>query len=212
MKTMFHLLGATILAAATSGCALLGKSDALVIRYFTPETTRPQLTSAPVSSPAPTPATLALRFSRVSSGKHLRDRMVYRDTAWELGFYEERRWTENPEVFVRHTLDMKLFERAGIQRVVSGTAPTLEVEVLAFDELRFAPARAGRVQLKIVLHDDHVVLLDETITVDKPVTSKSPEAAVAAISDALDAAGEQVAQRVKTVIAAHAAAAPPIER
>lgn len=210
MKTTFNLLGAVILAAAMPGCALLGKSDALVVRYFTPETTRPQLTSAPLTSPAP--ANLTLRFGRVSSGKHLRDRMVYRDTAWELGFYEDRRWTENPEVFVRHTLDMKLFERAGIQRVVSGAGPTLEVEVLAFDELRFPPARAGRVQLKIVVHDDHVVLLDETITVDKPVTSKSPEAAVAAISEALDAAGDQVAQRVKAVIAANAAAAPPIER
>lgn len=206
MNTTSTFLRAVVLACATSGCALLGKSDALVIRYFTPETTRPQLTSAPV---APTPATgLTLRLGRVTSGKHLRERMVYRDTAWELGFYEERRWTENPEVFVRHELDTKLFERAGIQRVVSGDAPTLEVEVLAFDELRFAPARSGRVQLKIVVHDDRVVLIDETVTVDKPVTSKAPEAVVAAISEALDAAGDQVAQRVKTAIAA----APPAAR
>ncbi|HEY3593834.1 MAG TPA: ABC-type transport auxiliary lipoprotein family protein, partial [Polyangiaceae bacterium] len=90
-----------IVALLLGGCALTSKSDPLMPRYFDPD-----LSSLPTAA-ADTdgnPNAPSLRLGRVTAGEHLRERIVYRQANRELGFYEERRWTENPDVYLRRAL------------------------------------------------------------------------------------------------------------
>jgi cholesterol transport system auxiliary component len=197
------LLLASVALLGTAGCALTSKADVVTIRYFSPEVVKPRLTGADASSgaapaaPSPNHA-IDVRMGRVSSGPNLRERIAYRDAAYELGYYDDWRWTERPETFVRRELGRSLFEAHGFHRVLGGSAPTLEVEVIAFDDLRLPSGRAARVQLKVILFEDSGVVFEDTVTVDRPVTADKPkiEDVVAAIAAALDLAAEQVATRV----------------
>ncbi len=184
-----------VLASALGGCALTSKGEALDVRYFTPEHAAPRLTSATVGTSAS--SVPELRLGRVTSGLHLRERIAYRTAAHEIGYYEDRRWTERPDVFVRRELERVLFEERGFHRVLGGAAPTLDVEVVAFDEIR-GPSRAARVTLRILLFDDRTVLVEDTVSVDVPIAGKEPgiEAVVGGMAVALDRATEMVATRL----------------
>ena len=209
----------TLLAAAAvagvSGCALTSKADVVNIRYFSPEVVKPRLTSADASAapaaPAPNDA-VEVRLGRVSSGSNLRERIAYRDAAYELGYYDDWRWTERPETFVRRELGRAMFEEHGFHRVLGGTAPSLEVEVIAFDDVRLPSGRAARVQLKVILFEDSGVVYEDTFTVEKPVTGDKPkiEDVVAAMASALDTAAEQVATRTGSELAKHRTTKPPV--
>lgn len=181
-------------ALALGGCALTSKSEAMDVRYFTPERV------APVPGHATAPAGTELRLGRVTSGPHLRERIAYREAGHEIGYYEDRRWTERPDAYVRRALERRLFEESGFRRVLGGPAPALEVEVLAFDELRSPNGTvAAHVSLRMVVVQDRVVLREDTLAVDVPVaraTSQGVDDVVAALSSALDLAAAQVSARV----------------
>lgn len=201
---------AFLFALFLSGCALTSKSEALDVRYFTPERVKAQLTSAPEATKGDV---LALELGRISSASHIREKMAFRDASWELGYYEDRRWTERPEAFLRRELGRTLFEERGFRRSVgAANAPTLEIELIAFEEIRAKPVHAGRVQLRMIIHDGRDVLHEETITVDKalPAGEASVEVLVAAMADALDAASAQVAERTQRVLVAKPSPAPTI--
>lgn len=200
-------------AFASSACALLSKSELVEVRYFSPERSN----SKPVAEnqwveprKAAPDGPLEVRLGRVSSGSNLRERIAYRNATFELGYYEDLRWVEHPETFVRRELGRALFEVRGLRRVLTGAAPTLEVEVTAFDDLRLSTARAARVQLKIILYEDNGVIFENTLTVDRPVAGEKPkiEDVVAAMATALDSASEQVAQRVEKALIARRAVSP----
>ncbi|MBX3259319.1 MAG: membrane integrity-associated transporter subunit PqiC [Labilithrix sp.] len=180
------------LLATLAGCALTSKGDVLAVRWFDPETSRPRLTSAAAGAAAG--AGRAVELGRVTSGPSLRERIAYRDDAYEVGYYDDKRWTERPEVYVRRALARALFEDRGMRRALGGPAPVLEVEVLAFEELR-GRAPAARIRLRVVLHDDRDALLERTFTVDRPVRAGAQgfEGIVEAMGRALDAAGEEIA-------------------
>jgi cholesterol transport system auxiliary component len=185
---------------SVSSCALLTKSDPVEPRYYTPEPLRAaEDRRPPAARPDPHPA-VRLRLRAVNAGIHLKQRIVYRESPTELGFYEERRWAELPEDYLRRLLAESLFEAHGVQRVVAGPAPTMEVELAAFEEVRH-PRRVGRVQIVFLLHDGNVVRLEETVTVERPITAgagdedASADAAVRALSEALGVAVEQIVAR-----------------
>jgi cholesterol transport system auxiliary component len=198
---MVVALCASGIALPTSACALLSKSEVVDVRYFSPERVRPQRTREdPVGGPgtAALRTPLQVRLGRVSSGPNLRERIAYRDATYELGYYDDFRWTERPETYVRRELGRSLFEANGILRVLGGAAPTLDVEVIAFDDLRLKTGRAVRVQLRVILYEDNAVLFEDTLTTDRPVPGEKPpiEDVVATMAIALDAAVGQVALRV----------------
>jgi cholesterol transport system auxiliary component len=194
------------LVAGGGGCALTSKANVVDIRYFSPEQVKPRLTGADASRAQALPppnAALDVRLGRVSSGTNLRERIAFRGAAYELGYYANWRWTERPEAFVRRELGRKLFEEHGLRRVFGGAAPTLDVEVIAFDDLRLESGRAARVQLNVILGADDGVLWEDTITVDRPVSVEKPkiEDVVAAMASALDEASEDVAVTVQSLLA-----------
>ena len=178
------------LAVWLSGCALVSKGEAISPRYFSPTLEAP-------ATPSATATPLELRLGRVEPAAHLEERIAYRLSATELAYYDERRWTEPPDQFVRRALESELFERRGFRRVVSGAAPTLDVEVLSFEEMRVGAPRA-RLSLLITLRDDRHALFERTVSVDAPLgagTDPGPafaEAMAAALGDATRRVADQV--------------------
>jgi cholesterol transport system auxiliary component len=182
----------------------MSKGDALAIRWYTPENVKTTLTSAS-AGPAVIPESAPqLELGRVSSGINLREKIAYRDSAFEQGYYDDKRWTERPEVYVRRELERVLFEEHGLRRALAAQAPALEVEVVRFEEV-IGPGsiHAARIQLKMVVHDERDALLEKTITVERPVNknAKGFAGVVQAMAQALDAAAEEVAGEVKRVLA-----------
>ena len=185
--TRLLLLG----AVALYGCALLGKNEPLVPRYFTPD--------YPADAPtAPARSDLQLRLGRVEGWSHLRERMAVRRSAREVSYYEDRHWTERPEIYLRRALSRTLFEERGVVASLSGRAVTLEVDLIAFEEIE--PSHQARMQALLVLRDDRTGLLEETITVERPVASAGQgdeaSAVVDALSQALQAGVTRIADRV----------------
>jgi cholesterol transport system auxiliary component len=184
-----------LVAALLSGCALTQKGEALAVRYFTPEHLRPRLTGAGGQAAGP-----ELRLGRVTSGTQLREPIAYREGAYEVGYYDDRRWTERPEVYVRRALARVLFEERGLRRATAGDAPTLEIEVIAFEEVKASTLHAARVVLRVVLSADRTVV-EDTIVREEPVPAGAPiDEVVAAIARALDGAADEVARRVEAAL------------
>jgi cholesterol transport system auxiliary component len=194
------LIGLT--ALFVFGCALTSKSEPILPRYFSPERSG----AIEDKKPASDAAGLAgeLRVGRIRSASYLDERMVFRDSAFELGYYQEKRWTEAPEAYLRRRLERVLFEERGMRHVIGGSAPTLEVELTAFEEIR-KPKRIARVQVSVRLQDARLVRWEQTLTVDQPVPESSdPERAngmVEAIDLALGAVVNQIADRVTKELA-----------
>jgi cholesterol transport system auxiliary component len=212
-NTRVVALCAAVVALATSACALTSKAAIVDVRYFSPERVKSGAKSEePILAPAATApnAPLQLRLGRVSSGPNLRERIAFRDTVYELGYYEDLRWTERPETYVRRGLSRSLFEVHGLHRVLSGAGPTLDVELIAFDELRLKTGRAARVQLKVILYEDNDVMFEDTLTIDRPVAGEKPqiEDVIAAMATALDAATEEITLKAQKALAARRLAMP----
>jgi hypothetical protein len=176
---------------ALSGCALLGKNEAHVPRYFSPE----------YDSDGPAPrvrSDLQLRLGRVEGWSHLGERIASRRSARELFYDEDRRWIERPEIYLRRALSRALFEERGVVESLSGRAITVDVELIAFEEI--AQPHQARMQALLVLTDDRLGLLTETITVEQPVAKSEgadpTPAVVDAFSLALHAGVTRIADRV----------------
>lgn len=186
---------------AANACALTSKAELVDVRYFSPERTQLPVKNADAGG-ALSAGPLQVRLGRVTSGANLRERIAYRDSAYELGYYEDLRWTERPETYVRRALGRSLFETHGLQRVLSGDAPTLDVEVIAFDELRLKTGRAARACLRVILYEDKGVLFEDTLTVDRPVAGGRPkiESIIEALATALDDAVDQVTVKVQQAL------------
>lgn len=181
-----------------TGCALTSKGDALAVRWYSPEVEKARLTSAAEGQPGA--SVPAIELGRVTSGINLRERIAFRDTAYEVGYFDDRRWTERPEVYVERALARTLFEERGMRRALAGQAPILDVEVLSFEVLR-RETPAARVQLRIVLHDDHDALLERTLTVERAAPRGGDFGTlVRAMAEALDQAAEEVANDVGVVV------------
>ena len=196
------LCAALVLATTLAGCALTSKSDPLMPRYFSPDESRgrTQVAAAAVSTERERETQpLELRLGRVTAASYLGERIVFRDSNYELGYYEERRWTERPEAYLRRAIARALFEDRGLRRVISGVGPTLDIELSELAELR-SPAVA-RVRATYVLYDERVVRRQATVTVERaiPIAKKaneSAETAARAMADAFGDAVDQIAERV----------------
>lgn len=191
--------GAMLLLGSTS-CALLSKADVAEARYYSPERQKPpDPPRDPDAKPDSNPAH-KLRLRAVRAGAHLKHRIVFRESPTKLGFYEDRLWTELPEDYLRRLLSESLFESRKVQRVIAGAAATLEVEMIAFEEVQ-NPRRVGRVQIMFLVHDGNVARFQETVTVERPIggdgtdPDASTEAIVAALGEALTIAVDRIVVR-----------------
>lgn len=186
-----------------TGCALLTKAEPRVPRYFTPESGSAHSDSHGPPQAA-SPLTPRLRLGSVRGGSQLRERIMYRSSAHELGYYDDLRWSERPEVYLRRALERVLFEERGLFRVASGSAPTLDVELVAFEVIRPPERNKVLVQVVMALDVNHSGKLSRTITIERAIQAAGAgdsrdddaEAAVGALGTALDACVAQIADVV----------------
>jgi cholesterol transport system auxiliary component len=195
-----------LLVVFACGCALLGKSDPILPRYFTPE-----YEGAPRA--VPPRADLELRIGRIESWAHLRERIVVRRAGRELIYRDDLRWTELPEVYLRRALTRALFEERGVTESIGGRGVTLDLELIAFEELELAKQHGARLELLLTLRDERRILLVETITTDAPIAAGSEADAAQALTEALSQALRmgvaRVADRVVARLDEAAIARPP---
>jgi cholesterol transport system auxiliary component len=185
-------------ALSLSACALTSRSEAIRVRYFTLEgAAAPQPTSQPQRA-------LELRLGRVEASDYLSEEIAFRNTRHELEYYEEQRWTEKPQEYLRRALMRALFQERGVTRSFSGIAPTLDVELVEFEELR-GPQPKVRLQAIAILHDERRSHFEETFVVERPIAGVAgplagqpdhTEATASALADALQAAVERLTDRV----------------
>lgn len=212
---------AAIVACLLAGCALTRNAPPLEVRYLTP----PEVDATPaVRADVPrgrasivaivtsfwplrevdaTPPRGRVRTGKVAGSAHLRYRLVRRSSPTEVTLIDALRWTEAPEVYVRRSLRHALFVVQPIDQAVDAGAPTLDVEVIAFEDVVTPRARSGRVRLAYRLQDEEAVLASGVVMIDRPVTGQGVPAAVAAIGEAMHAATAEVAVRVARVVCAH---------
>jgi ABC-type uncharacterized transport system auxiliary subunit len=191
---MRAMAGLVALALCAQGCAFTSKGEPLSPRYFSPD-----LGQSASSGRAAPGASLELRLGQMGAASYLEERIAYRLSEAELGYYEDRRWTEPPEEFLRRALGRELFEQRGLARVLSGPAPTLDVELVGFEELRYGATRA-RVTLRFALANERRVLLERMVTVEQPIAigdaQEAPVRVALAMSKALSRAVADVADAV----------------
>jgi len=198
------LLAATLAVLVGGGCALTSKGEVASIRYFSP--------SHPSANRAPRQGARAeLQLGQVSSASYLDERIAYRLSSAEVGFYDDRRWTELPEAYLRRALERELFEEQGLQRIVTGGGPTLDVELTAFEELRGKPSKA-RVTLRFSLHDERRSLLERSIDVEREVTAKIGADEAAQLADTLSTTLGDAVVSVARQVSAELEAAKLAER
>ena len=180
-------------AAALTGCALLGKNDPVVPRYFAPEYAGP----AGASQAA---AGRPLLLGRVEGWSNLRERWVVRDPAGATSYAEDRRWTERPEVYLRRALARALFEERGLVEALSGPSTALEVELIAFEEV--ARPHQVRLQALLILRDDRLSLYQETVSVEQPVAPSDEAGRERALLEAFSAALQTGVTRIADQVVA----------
>ena len=178
-----------LLATLVLGCISLERSAEP--RYFSPlEPERP-------SAAAPgTEQGTALRLRRVQGASHLKERIVWRRSGVEYGFYELRRWTQAPARYVEQRVARELFENRGFRRASSGLGVTLELDVVAFDEV-LTPVHAVDVAIAFrLLGADNLALLEHTIRERRPLPGNDPADVAREFGEALDAAVRRIGESV----------------
>lgn len=165
-----------LLAALQPSCALTSKAEALSPRYF-----NPLPSAAQRSEPAPRP--FELRLGQIASASNLDERIAYRVSSAEVGFYEDRRWTEPPEAYLRRALEDELFEQRKLTRIITGPAPVLDVELTAFEEQK----KAGKVRVKLSfsLRDERRSLLERSVELEQAFDQRAGKAEAERAAQAL---------------------------
>jgi cholesterol transport system auxiliary component len=191
-------LACWVLAVALPGCALLSRGEALAVRYFDPA---PPLARA-ATQPSPG---CELALGRVSRAEDVREEILYRTSPYEASYYDSRRWTETPDNYLRRTLERALFDQNRCRRVLSPGGATLDVSLVAFDELR--DPEAAHVVVSVLLHDDDSVLYQGTLEATRRVASgtDSFEPVARAMGEALSAVTSQVTRAVEDSLVREAA-------
>lgn len=171
-------------------CSLTTKATPLEIRYFSPEVASAHYADPPSQAPRP-----RLRIGRLTSSANLRLRIVHRESPVETSEYETLRWTENPETYVRRSLVAALLGQ-GLDQATGGSAPTLDVEVVGFEEVHHDSYHGGRVELRYQLRDERSVLASDVVVVERQAATGDIQPVVMVISAAMNAATAQIATAV----------------
>jgi cholesterol transport system auxiliary component len=191
MTTVASRAASVVLALALGACSLTSKAPSVPIHLVTTEGL-----ASPPAVVDQVPGERAIRIGKITSSAHLRRRVVYREADLQLGAYDDWRWTENPEEFLRRSIGRALHRQHGVGRSLDGSAPTLDLELVAFEEVRRGTGRSGRVRVLYSLHDEREVMVSGEVTVEAPARSARAGDVVAAIAAALEEASSRLAGEV----------------
>ena len=188
-------LAVTALLLPVAGCLSdLVPGEPPLVRYFSAAAPLGALSVQPETAPA-------LRMRRVSSAAHLRERMVWRISEVEYGFYETRRWTEQPVAWLERALEQELFEARGMTRSSAFDVPVLDVHLIGFEEV-LEPDHHARVAVIVHLFaPEGGAWVERTLEASEPITGSDPEQFAEAASSALAAVVRDAAAAVARPLA-----------
>jgi len=197
---------AALALALGPGCALFSKGEQRSARYFsielTSDLTRAVAPESNRDKGEPTP----LYLGRVTGALHLEERLVFRSSPHEVGYYQDLRWMEPPERFLERQLARTLFEERGLHHVMGGAGPMLDVQLTALDEIR-GPERLARAQVVARLRDHQTVLWEAAQTVERPIAETKDgdlaAATVEALGEAMKATIVLIADNVERELQEH---------
>ena len=163
-------------------------------RYFRP--------LAPAAEGAPAPLSSArLTLARIEAAEHLGERIVWRRSEVELGFYDQERWTEPPARFLEVAIARELFARRGLRHAERG-APELQLRLLAMEEI-LLPQHKARVRVWVRLVDPlRESLLERWVEAEVPVAAEEAPALARAVGVALDTVVREIADAVSAALPA----------
>jgi len=185
--TLYHSFAAVAVATLLPGCALMSRGKSVETHWYTPDQARESLGVTEPQGGCP------LRFGRVTSGADLGKRIAFGDGAHRVGYYEDLRWTEHPDQYVRRALETTLFEGGVFRRTTAGPAPTLDVELLDFEEIKSPTGHAAHVAVRVALATD-TDQFERTVVVSQPVAGTRFDDFVAAMGRALQETANEVAR------------------
>jgi ABC-type uncharacterized transport system auxiliary subunit len=183
------------LSLLVTGCVF---RDAAAPRFYRPasHTLDGSTADAPTGTSGASSAISAVRLEPVTGTPFLRERMAWRSSDVEYGLYEQQRWSETPPRYVQRALEGALRTTPGLRLTDSFDAPSLRVDVVAFDEV-LAPAHLARVSLVVSLRDRaRSRIVDRTFSADAPIATDGGTATATAMGTALDGVVAEVARAV----------------
>lgn len=161
----------------------------------------PRFFRPPAETPIAAPVTSqALSLAPTAAGQHLGERIMWRRSDVEVGFYDQERWTQPPARYVDQALSDALFVAGGLRRVERGE-PALAVQLVSFEEV-LLPNHQVRVELRALLVDaEGAALLEQSVSATRPVGSEDAEAMARAFGAALKGAVRELTKVVLRALA-----------
>jgi len=139
---------------------------------------------------------IPIRLRGVRSEPFLGERIVWRVSELEYGFYEQRRWIDLPAHYVERALRTRLRETPGLRLTDDPRAVALHVDVRAFDDV-LEPTHEAYVALAVALDDPtRGRLLTQSFSARVGIGHDDPASMAQSIGRALDDTVAQVADAV----------------
>jgi ABC-type uncharacterized transport system auxiliary subunit len=181
------LAGGMLALLLMGGC--LGRGDLTPIRYYSVD-------SLPINiTPVARSWSMTLGVRPFTAATRYRDRMLYRLSVVEIGFYQYERWVEPPEEMVTRVLSTALgasglFRQVVAADIVQLPAWILSGELIRFDEVREASGRRAEcwVHVEVQQAQDERLLWTDVLKSTEPLTAETPEAFAQAMSRAVQQA------------------------
>jgi ABC-type uncharacterized transport system auxiliary subunit len=153
---------------------------------------------------------MRIALGDVRGGSYLRDRIMYRQSGSELGFYEEHRWVDQPASYLRRALARELFDRHGVAPVLTGPGATLEVQLVSFEEVR-APRRVAHFEAVYFLYGGGLDGVERSVVLEQaiPQTDDPIEGVVQALGQAVALGARRIANDVVSELQAQASSDAP---
>jgi ABC-type uncharacterized transport system auxiliary subunit len=188
------------LAAAALLCGGCIFHDAPPPRYYAPPSA---LAGAEDPVPVQSRSARPLRLGRVYAAAYLTEQMVWRSSDVEYGLYEQRRWTDFPSSYLKRALVQALDRTGAVRRVDVGGVPTLDVELVAFDEVLMPAHEAAVAAVASLRAADQSAIFDRTFAVRRSIPDDAPASVARAMGAALDDVVQQIATQVAAQLPAH---------
>ncbi len=189
MRTRLLRIYAPLLPALLQA-ACLAPEPAPPVHWY-----RPLPGPPPQEAPSPRGG---LRPVVVQAARHLGAPLVWREEGSpDVGFHPGDRWTEDPDERVQAAVERELFESGAFRRS-RGRAPSLEIRLDAFEEVRSPAGSRARVEGVVRLLDSQgAALLEERIREEEPLGAPGPAGLARALGPALSRFALRVREAVE---------------
>lgn len=193
IKKALNIIPYSVILSFIIGCGGVPPTYYYRIHYDMPEH----------NSPAPLPVTIIIQpFD--SDALYKGDRIVYRNSEYEVQFYHYRRWVAPPNRIVQESV-IEQFRSSGVfERIVTSTVPVnagymLKGTIKSFEEWDKGDSWYGLVSIAFELQNKKTkeLVWQNTLSEMTPVSKKEPTEVAKAISESLKKIVENAIRKVE---------------